>query len=129
MQASRTRSLRDPDWRAGPLPSRRLLFAATRSLAAALAVHDGAADAASLPAVVLGGSSRRGRCLEVVCVGACDVVAPLAAVAGRFGAELVVRYAASVDDPMVQDAVRHGAVVLAGSLRPAPGPDFAQAPA
>jgi len=117
----------EPDWRTAAIPGRRLLFAVTRCLAGQPFGADGAEPAASTAVVARAG--RRGRSLEVICVGAADVVGPLAPVAARFGAELVVRHVPTGDDPLVRKALREGAVVVAGSLTPARGAGLAHAPA
>jgi len=127
MHDRRPSIVRDRDWRAGPLPSRRLLFAVTRSLSGDPSV-DGADGVAALRAVLARPVSH-GRTLEVTIVGVGDVIESLAAVAGRFRAELVVRQVPAADDPAVDDALRRGAVVVAGSLAPPRGPDLAGAPA
>ncbi|HET7026956.1 MAG TPA: hypothetical protein VFI28_04625 [Candidatus Limnocylindrales bacterium] len=127
MHHRRPSIVRDRDWRAGPLPSRRLLFAVTRSLAASRDV-DGDDGVAALRAVLARAVSH-GRTLEVTVVGVGDVVESLAAVAGRFHAELVVRQVPAADDPAVDDALRRGAVVVAGTLAPPLAPDLARAPA
>jgi hypothetical protein len=119
--------VRDRDWRRGPLASRRLLFAVTRSLAGTRAL-DADEGPAALRAV-LARARCHGRTLEVTVVGSGDVVESLAAVAGRFGAELVVRQVSAADHAAVDDALRRGAVVVAGTLAPPRAPDLARASA
>ncbi|HEY3523758.1 MAG TPA: hypothetical protein VGK63_08640, partial [Candidatus Limnocylindrales bacterium] len=100
--ALRLGATRDPDWRLGPVGGRRLLFAVTRSLAGQASGPNTAGNGR----VVVARAGRRGRSLEVLCAGdvGFDVVGPLAPLAGRFGAELVVRYAPNADDPAVRAA-------------------------
>lgn len=125
-------SPRDPDWRLGPVASRRLLFAVTRSLAGQ--PSDGTRRAGAFAAAgrgaVVARPARRGRCLELVCAGDAgfDVVAALAPVVGRFGAELVVRSVPDTDDPAVTAALRRGGVVVWGSLGPTPRSGLVQVP-
>ena len=118
--------LRDPDWRLAPVANRQLLFAITRALAGR---RPGRPDEAPRCAV-LARARRRGRSLEILCVGdvALDIVGTLAPIAGRFAAELVVRYVPDADDPAVRAAMRRGGVVVCGSLDPAAAPGLVQAP-
>jgi hypothetical protein len=108
----------DPDWRVAAPGGQRLLFATTRALA-------------GLPnnGLIVARAAEHGRCLEVVCVGAGDVLGILAGVAARFDAELVVRHVSGRDDPAVETILRSGGAVVAGGLDTVGGPGLADATA
>jgi hypothetical protein len=124
---------RDPDWRAAPLGGRRLMFALTRALAGGgpteRSADAPADDAAARVDAVVARTSRRGRTLEIACLGAVDPVALVAPVAARFGAELVVLHVTSAADPLLRSMLRHGGVVVAGRLEAAAPGALAHAPA
>jgi hypothetical protein len=114
----------DPDWRNAALPGRRLLFAVTRALAGSLPSRDDGGSTTVDPLVgppadvaIVARVTRRGRTLEVICVGGTDVVEILAPIAARFGAELLIRHVDHPTDPVVRACLARGGVVVAGSVR------------
>jgi hypothetical protein len=108
----------DPDWRAAAPRGQRVLFATTRALAGQ-----------PINGLIVARAADHGRCIEVVCVDAGDVLGILAGVAARFDAELVVRHVAARDDPAVEAILRSGGAVVAGGLGTVRGPGLADATA
>jgi hypothetical protein len=97
--------------------AREPLAAAKEAIRTAATAMPGAGSTLSAGATiaVLARPPRGRRSLDVLCVGAGDVVTALAPLAASLGAELRIAYA-TPDDPAVVEALRGGAVLLAGAL-------------
>jgi hypothetical protein len=78
---------------------------------------------------VLARCDRRARLVEIVCVGAEEIVATIAPIAAGFAAEVVVEHVPASDVRAGRAALRRGFVVVAGSLRAGAAARVAHAPA